>query len=276
MSKFLFTSESVTEGHPDKVCDQISDAVLDAMLAQDNKSRVACETFASTGIVTIMGEITTTAEVDIEKIAREVVCSIGYDSEDAYFDGHTCRVNVMLDKQSPDIAMGVDKSLELKDGENDELNLFGAGDQGMMFGYACNETTELMPMTAALAHKMALRLTEVRKSGELSYLRPDGKTQVTIEYVDGKPVRLDTVVVSSQHSADISLEQLRLDILRNFIIDVAALPSGKHATYNVTLCDYRHSAADEMLLTCVNYILILFSVNILIKTARIDYILKLG
>lgn len=217
MSKFLFTSESVTEGHPDKVCDQISDAVLDAILAEDKKSRVACETFASTGVITIMGEITTTANVDIEKIAREVVCSIGYDSDAAYFDGNTCKVNVMLDKQSPDIAMGVDKSLELKDGEDDELNLFGAGDQGMMFGYACKETAELMPMTAALAHKMAIKLTEVRKSGELSYLRPDGKTQVTIEYVDGKPARLDTVVVSSQHSADVSLEQLRSDILEKVI-----------------------------------------------------------
>ena len=217
MSKFLFTSESVTEGHPDKVCDQISDAVLDAMLAEDKYSRVACETFASTGIVTIMGEITTKAEVDIEKIAREVVCEIGYDSEDAFFDGKTCKVNIMLDKQSPDIAMGVDKSLEQKSGEDDELNSRGAGDQGMMFGYACNETDELMPMTAALAHKMALKLTEVRKSGELSYLRPDGKTQVTIEYVDGKPTRLDTVVVSSQHSADVSLEKLREDILEKVI-----------------------------------------------------------
>lgn len=218
MSKFLFTSESVTEGHPDKVCDQISDAVLDAMLEQDKNSRVACETFASTGIVTIMGEITTTADVDIEKIAREVVCSIGYDSESAYFDGNTCKVNIMLDRQSPDIAMGVDKSLEQKSGEEDELNSRGAGDQGMMFGYACNETDELMPMTAALSHKMALKLTEVRKSGLLSYLRPDGKTQVTIEYVDGKPTRLDTVVVSSQHSADVSLDKLREDIL-NFVIN---------------------------------------------------------
>ncbi len=220
MSKFLFTSESVTEGHPDKVCDQISDAVLDAMLAQDKSSRVACETFASTGVVTVMGEITTTADVDIEKIARDVVCGIGYDSEDAYFDGKTCKINIMLDKQSPDIALGVDKSLELKDGEDDELNTFGAGDQGMMFGYACNETDELMPLTASLSHKMAMRLTQVRKSGELSYLRPDGKTQVTIEYVDGKPSRLDTVVVSSQHSADVTLEQLREDILNKVILPV--------------------------------------------------------
>ncbi len=217
MSKFLFTSESVTEGHPDKVCDQISDAVLDAMLDGDKKSRVACETFASTGVITIMGEITTTSNVDIEKIAREVVCSIGYDSPDAYFDGNTCKVNIMLDKQSPDIAMGVDRSLELKGGEEDELNLFGAGDQGMMFGYACDETEELMPLTAALSHRMAMRLTEVRKSGELSYLRPDGKTQVTIEYENGRPVRLDTVVVSSQHSAEVSLEKLREDILLKVI-----------------------------------------------------------
>ncbi len=220
MAKFLFTSESVTEGHPDKVCDQISDAVLDAMLKDDRSSRVACETFASTGVITIMGEITTKANVDIEKIAREVVCDIGYDSEDAYFDGKTCKVNIMLDKQSPDIAMGVDNSLELKDGEEDELNQFGAGDQGMMFGYACNETAELMPMTASLSQKMALKLTEVRKSGELSYLRPDGKTQVTIEYVDDVPSRLDTVVVSSQHSAEVSLEKLREDILNKVILPV--------------------------------------------------------
>ena len=220
MSKFLFTSESVTEGHPDKVCDRISDAVLDAMLEGDKMSRVACETFASTGVVTVMGEITTKSNVDIEKIIREVVCEIGYKSEDDFFDGNTCKVNVMLDKQSPDIAMGVDRSLELKDGDDDELNQFGAGDQGMMFGYACDETEELMPMTTALAHKMAKRLTDVRKLGILPYLKPDGKTQITIEYVDGVPARLDTVVVSSQHSADVTLEQLREDIYREVILPV--------------------------------------------------------
>lgn len=220
MSKFLFTSESVTEGHPDKVCDRVSDAILDAMLKEDKMSRVACETFASTGVVTVMGEVTTNANINIESIIREVVCEIGYKSEEDFFDGNTCKVNVMLDKQSPDIAMGVDRSLEHKDGEEDELNQFGAGDQGMMFGYACNETPELMPMTAALAHKMAKRLTDVRKMGLLSYLKPDGKTQVTIEYVDGKPTRLDTVVVSSQHSADVTLEQLRADILREVILPV--------------------------------------------------------
>ena len=220
MSKFLFTSESVTEGHPDKVCDRISDAILDAMLSEDKMSRVACETFASTGVVTVMGEVTTKANINIEKIIREVVCEIGYKSEDDYFDGNTCKVNVMLDKQSPDIALGVDRSLEHKDGEEDELNQFGAGDQGMMFGYACNETPELMPMTTALAHKMSKRLTNVRKSGILPYLKPDGKTQVTIEYVDGVPSRLDTVVVSSQHSADVSLEQLREDILKEVILPV--------------------------------------------------------
>ncbi len=220
MSKFLFTSESVTEGHPDKVCDRVSDAILDAMLKEDKMSRVACETFASTGVVTVMGEITTKANVDIEKIIREVVCEIGYKSEDDYFDGNTCKVNIMLDKQSPDIAMGVDRSLELKAGDEDELNQFGAGDQGMMFGYACDETPELMPMTAALAHKMAKRLTDVRKSGILPYLKPDGKTQITIEYDDERPVRLDTVVVSSQHSAEVSLEKLRADILEQVILPV--------------------------------------------------------
>lgn len=220
MSKFLFTSESVTEGHPDKVCDRVSDAILDAMLKEDKMSRVACETFASTGVITVMGEITTKAEIDIEKIIRDVVCDIGYKSEDDYFDGNTCKVNIMLDKQSPDIAMGVDRSLELKDGDSDELNQFGAGDQGMMFGYACDETPELMPMTAALAHKMAKRLTDVRKSGILPYLKPDGKTQITIEYENDQPVRLDTVVVSTQHSADIALEKLREDVLEQVILPV--------------------------------------------------------
>lgn len=220
MSKFLFTSESVTEGHPDKVCDRVSDAILDAMLQGDKMSRVACETFASTGVITVMGEVTTKANVDLESIIREVVCEIGYKSEDDFFDGNTCKVNVMLNKQSPDIAMGVDRSLEHKDGETDELNQFGAGDQGMMFGYACDETPELMPMTTAIAHTMAKRLTEVRKNGVLPYLKPDGKTQITIEYVNGVPTRLDTVVVSSQHSADIELEQLREDILKEVILPV--------------------------------------------------------
>ncbi|MBQ1279333.1 MAG: methionine adenosyltransferase [Clostridia bacterium] len=217
MAKFLFTSESVTEGHPDKVCDQISDAILDAMLSGDKYSRVACETFCTTGVVNIMGEITTTAQVDIPAIVRGVLCDIGYDSADACFDGNTCAIMTCLDKQSPDIAMGVDNSLEYKDGENDAYNLHGAGDQGMMFGYACDETPELMPLPISLAHKMSQKLTEVRKSGELSYLRPDGKTQVTVEYEKGSPKRVDAVVVSSQHSADISLDTLRADILEKVI-----------------------------------------------------------
>ena len=220
MSKFLFTSESVTEGHPDKVCDRVSDAILDAILKEDKNSRVACETFASTGVITVMGEVTTSAKLDIESIIRKEVCEIGYKSEDDFFDGNTCKVKVALDKQSPDIAMGVDKSLELKEGNLDEMNLHGAGDQGMMFGYACDETDELMPLTISLAHKMAKRLTDVRKSGKLNYLKPDGKTQVTIEYEDGKPVRLDTVVLSTQHSADVSLDKLREDVLREIILPV--------------------------------------------------------
>lgn len=219
MYKKLFTSESVTEGHPDKVCDQISDAILDAMFSQDKNSRVACETFCTTDIVNVMGEITTNANVDIESVVREVLCDIGYNSkEEACFDGKTCKVIVNLDKQSPDIALGVDNSLELKDGEDDIYNQHGAGDQGMMFGYACDETPELMPLAISLAHKMSYKLTSVRKSGELDYLRPDGKTQVTIEYDEkDRPKRVDAVVVSTQHSAKIDLETLRKDILEKVI-----------------------------------------------------------
>ena len=217
MGKHFFTSESVTQGHPDKVCDSISDAILDEIYKVDSNARVACETFCTTGVVTVMGEISTSCYVDIPKTVRRVLCDIGYDSPEMGFDGNTCAVMTSIDEQSPDIALGVDKSLELKTGEEDKYNLNGAGDQGMMFGYACNETPELMPMPISLAHKLAKRLTEVRKNGELDYLCPDGKTQVTVEYDGNKPVRVDAVVVSSQHKASVEIEILRKDILEKVI-----------------------------------------------------------
>ena len=213
MNKFLFTSESVTEGHPDKICDQISDAVLDAMLEQDENSRVACETVVTTGMVLCMGEISTKAKVDIPRIARQVIADIGYDRAKYGFDAHTCSVLTSIDEQSPDIAMGVNEAYEYREQNQEDDGLSnGAGDQGIMFGFACNETPELMPLPISLAHKLALRLTEVRKDGTLRYLRPDGKSQVTVEYIDGKPARVDAVVISSQHSADIPRAELRRDI----------------------------------------------------------------
>ncbi|MBR6784517.1 MAG: methionine adenosyltransferase [Clostridia bacterium] len=217
MRKF-FTSESVTEGHPDKICDQISDAVLDAILAEDPMARVACETACTTGLILVMGEITTTAKPDFQSIARETVRGIGYDHSDKGFDCNTCGVITAIHGQSPDIAMGVDKALEAKSGEMKDDKDTGAGDQGMVFGFACNETPELMPMPISLAQHMSKRLSAVRKNGTLPYLRADGKTQVTVEYEDNKPVRVDAIVVSSQHAEEISLEQIREDIIREVII----------------------------------------------------------
>ena len=221
MEKRLFTSESVTEGHPDKICDNISDAVLDALMAQDPMSRVACETAITTDYVMIMGEITTKADIDYEKIARETIREIGYDDDAKGFNCDTCKVNVLLDQQSADIAMGVDKALEAKENQmsDAEIEAIGAGDQGMMFGFASNETEEYMPYPISLAHKLTKKLTEVRKDGTLGYLRADGKSQVTVEYDnDGKPVHIDAVVISSQHSDDVSQEQIHKDI-RKYVID---------------------------------------------------------
>lgn len=217
MKKWLFTSESVTEGHPDKVCDQISDAILDAIIEQDPYARVACETSVTTGMVLVAGEITTNCYVDIPHIVRETVKEIGYTRAKYGFDGETCAVLTSINEQSPDIAMGVDAALEHKQNGEDEYNKIGAGDQGMMFGYACNETKELMPLPISLAHKLAIRLSKVRKDGTLSYLRPDGKTQVTVEYHDNKPVRIESVVVSTQHCQDVDLETIRADIIREVI-----------------------------------------------------------
>ena len=220
----LFTSESVTEGHPDKLADQISDAVLDAILAQDPMARVACETLVTTGQVHVVGEITTSCYVDIPRIVRETVIGVGYDRAKYGFDGETCGVLVSIDEQSPDIAMGVNTALEAKQGAMDEVEAIGAGDQGMMFGYATNETPELMPLPISLAHRLSRRLAEVRKNGTLPYLRPDGKTQVTVEYEDGKPVRVDTIVISTQHAPEVSLAQIAED-MRKFVIDAVVDPA---------------------------------------------------
>ncbi len=221
MKKWLFTSESVTEGHPDKVCDAISDSILDAILTQDPVARVACETMVTTGLVLVSGEITTNCYVDIPKIVRETVADIGYVRAKYGFDADTCAVLTSINEQSADIAMGVDKALESKELSEDQLDTIGAGDQGMMFGFACNETKELMPLPISLAHKMSRRLAQARKSGALGYLRPDGKTQVTIEYHDDKPVRIENIVVSTQHSPEIDLETVKQDIMNHVILEIA-------------------------------------------------------
>ena len=217
MSKYLFTSESVTEGHPDKICDQISDAVLDEIIIKDPNARVACETAITTGMVLIMGEISTNCYVDIPKVARKVITDIGYNNAEYGFDGNTCAILTSIDEQSSDIALGVDKAIESKSGSAESDNEIGAGDQGMMFGFACDETPELMPLPISLAHKLTKRLTEMRKNKLLPYLRPDGKSQVTVEYENDVPIRVDTVVISAQHSSDVSLNQIREDIIKHIV-----------------------------------------------------------
>ena len=220
MAKFLFTSESVTEGHPDKLCDRISDSVLDALIAQDSNAHVACEVTAAKGLIHIMGEISANASVNVEDIARKAMCEIGYNSSESGFDGNACAVISSLNNQSADIAMGVNAAFESRDGDDDELNKIGAGDQGIMFGFACDETPELMPLPISLAHKLAKRLTDVRKNGTLKYLRPDGKTQVTVEYENDTPVRIDSVLISTQHSESVDIPTIKKDLIKNVITPI--------------------------------------------------------